>query len=86
MCRLENKVIAPLSPRVRRRGAVDPRRVVHHYLAAVSSAIGAEPADLWIDSMALIAEAFVAYISLVARIWPLLATTRNQNWPFFVLF
>ena len=32
------------------------------------------------------AEAFAAYISLVARTWPLLATMRNQNWPFFALF
>jgi len=68
MCRLENKVIAPLLPRARCRGAVDAPRSVHDYYAAVSSSIGAEPADRWIDAMAPSAEAFAAYISLVARI------------------
>ena len=65
---------------------VGPPRVVHRYLAAVSSTIAAEPADFWIDAMAFTTEAFAAYISLVARTWPLLAITRNQNWPFFALF
>jgi hypothetical protein len=86
MCRLENKVMAPLLPRVWRRGGEEPPPAVRPNLAAVSSTTGAAAADLWIDSIAFTAEAFAAYISLVARTWPLLAMMRNQNWPFFALF
>jgi hypothetical protein len=50
------------------RGAVDPPRAVHGYFAAVSSTMGAAPADFWIDWIAFTADAFAEYISLVAMI------------------
>jgi hypothetical protein len=68
MCRLENKFIAPLWRTARTRGANEPLRAFHDYFAAVSSTMGAAPADFWIDSMAFTADAFAVYISLVAMI------------------